>query len=108
MFIKKNGQSLMEYAILFSVVAAALLIMQFYVKRAYQGRIKQDADEVGQQYSPGHTASSIYTNTMATSTTCIGGNCFGQDIPMGMTVTSGSTSTTMRKREGVDSFASER
>jgi hypothetical protein len=108
MFIKKNGQSLMEYAILFSVVAAALIIMQFYIKRAYQGRIKQDSDEVGQQYSPGHTKSVISTTTSSSSTSCTGGECFGRGIPDGMTVTRSGTSTVMSKREGVDSYASER
>lgn len=33
------GQSILEYAILLSVVAAALVTMGFYIKRAVQGRI---------------------------------------------------------------------
>jgi len=97
----------MEYSIVLSVVIAALLVMQFYIKRAYQGRLKQEADEVGQQYSPGHTSSQIVTNTSSTSTTCTGGECWGEDIDFGVTVIKSSTSTTVRKREGVDSFAAE-
>lgn len=33
------GQSVLEYAVLISVVAGAMLAMSFYIKRAVQGRI---------------------------------------------------------------------
>jgi len=101
----KKGQSLMEYAILISVIISAVLIMQIYIKRTYQGRLKQEADEVGQQYSPGHTTSLTEAQTASNSTTCTGGNCWGRDIPYGVTVTMSNTQNTMTKREGVDSFA---
>ena len=106
MFIKK-GQSIVEYAFLISVILAALVIMQMYIKRTYQGRLKQDADEVGQQYSPGHTVSLIQSRTDSSSTSCTGGNCWSKNIPYGMTVTKSSTQNSMAKQEGVDSFAAE-
>jgi uncharacterized protein (UPF0333 family) len=62
MGLSKRGQSLLEYSFLFAVILSALLIMQFYIQRGYQGRLKAEADSVGQQYSPGHTTSKI-TNT---------------------------------------------
>ncbi len=33
MGLSKRGQSLLEYSVLFAVVIAALLIMQFYIRR---------------------------------------------------------------------------
>ena len=40
----------MEYAVLLACIAAALLGMQYYVKRSVQGRAKQAADELGDPY----------------------------------------------------------
>ncbi len=66
----KRGQSLTEYAILFSVVAAAYLGMQLYVKRGVQAKIKGVSDYLAQaggkqvkQYEPYYTAVSDYTVT---------------------------------------------
>ena len=101
---RKNGQSIVEYAILLGVVITSLLIMQVYIKRSYQGRIKQEADQVGQQYSPGHTTSVVETNTNSNSTTRSG----GVGIPYGMTVTQSATNSTFSKGENVDAFATEK
>jgi len=52
MVIQRNkGQSLLEYAILLSVVVAALLLMQFIVKRGYEGSLKDASDKMGDRYS---------------------------------------------------------
>jgi len=107
-----KGQSILEYALLLCVVLAALLIMQVYIKRTYQGRIKADAESVGGQYSPDHTISLSETNTTSTSTTYTGGDFVTDNgskvsIPDGMTVTKTTSRTTATKREGVDSFATE-
>jgi len=105
MRLNKRAQSLLEYSILFAVVLSAILIMQFYIKRGYQGRLKKEADTVSQQYSPGHTTSIITTNTQSTSrSTVVDGinlTVIGGQIP-GTPATS-----TMDKRETVDSYATE-
>ena len=44
------GQSILEYAMLIAVVAGALLTMQIYMNRGMQGRMREAADEVGQQF----------------------------------------------------------
>jgi hypothetical protein len=36
---KKWGQSILEYAVLLAIVAAAFTAMSFYIKRAVQGKI---------------------------------------------------------------------
>jgi uncharacterized protein (UPF0333 family) len=103
----KKGQSILEYAILFALVIAALAIMSIYVKRAYQGRLKQGSDELSQQYSPGHTTSLTKTDTTSSSTTCTGGECWDKEITDNMTVTQSKSTTTFTRKEGIDSFATE-
>jgi hypothetical protein len=49
-FIQKTmGQSIAEYSILISVIAAALFTMQIYMKRGIQAAIKYNADQFGNQ-----------------------------------------------------------
>jgi len=57
MFMRKyrRGQAIIEYAIVFSVIIAALLIMQMFIKRGYQGGLKDAADKMGEQFSAGGT-----------------------------------------------------
>jgi len=50
-----RGQSIVEYAILLGVVIAALLIMQMFIKRGYQGGLKDAADKMGDQFSANET-----------------------------------------------------
>jgi uncharacterized protein (UPF0333 family) len=104
MYLKnKCGQSLLEYSVLFAVVLSALLIMQFYLKRGYQGRLKKEADTVGEQYSPGHTTSVIITNTNSTSTTRV------EDGKQHVTVTAGTPENPnfVIKNETIDSYAKD-
>ena len=104
----KKGQSILEYAILFALVVAALAIMSFYIKRAYQGRLKQGSDEISTQYSPGHTTSLVTTVTESTSKTYTGGKTAeGVPVTENMTVTQSSSKSTFTKKEGVDSYAAE-
>jgi len=51
----KKGQSILEYAVLLAIVISVLLIMQNMVKRGYQGGLKDSAEKMGEQYSPGGT-----------------------------------------------------
>jgi hypothetical protein len=55
MLRRNNGQSIVEYAVLLGVVIAALLIMQMFIKRGYQGGLKESADKFGEQFSAGGT-----------------------------------------------------
>ena len=103
----RRSQSLLEYAVFFSVILSALLIMQFYIKRKYQGGIKDAVDELGRQYSPGHTTSMI-NNTMEMNTTSYtGGDYRGFPLQPGVTVSVSTSNSTMEKKEAVDSFVGE-
>lgn len=105
----KKAQSVLEYVVLICIVLSSLMIMQVYIKRTYQGRLKQESDQLGLQYAPGQTTSLVVTKTHSDNVTCTGGKCEvnGQtyDIDEGVTVTWGSTANEFLKKEGVDSFA---
>lgn len=104
----KKGQSIIEYALLLAIILAALMIMQIVIKRAYQGRIKQEADSIGPQYSPNHTQMIQITNTTSNSTSSSGGwyNVTGgtpQSLA-GLTLTITNTTTNTSRAEVVDAF----
>jgi uncharacterized protein (UPF0333 family) len=61
---RKKGQSTLEYAILIIIIIGALMSIQVYIKRGVQGRLKQAADDIGDQYSVGNTN---VTKTMRTA-----------------------------------------
>lgn len=67
MFLNRKAQSTLEYAVLISVVVAALLGIQIYVKRGMQGRIRSSTDQIGEQFDARKTDYD-YT-TKRTSTT---------------------------------------
>ncbi len=53
MSTRRRGQSTLEYAVVIAVVTAALLGMQFFMKRGVQGRLRSATDDIGEQYVPG-------------------------------------------------------
>ena len=55
----RRGQSTLETAIVFMVVFFAFLAMMVYTKRAFQGRLRGDADALGQQYDFEKTAGNM-------------------------------------------------
>lgn len=58
-----RGQSTLEYVILLGFVVAALIAMGVYMKRGFQGKLRESSDQVGEQYSPEHTTSDYDTTT---------------------------------------------
>ena len=65
-----RAQSMVEYAAVIAIVAAALVSMAIYVKRGISGKVREAADSVGEQYHPTRTASNItyVVNSKTTST----------------------------------------
>ena len=65
--MKNTAQSLIEYAIILSLIVAGLFAMQVYLKRGIAGKMKGSADELGGGffYSPGATQSTITIDTTA-------------------------------------------
>lgn len=69
---RKRAQTTLEYAILICVIVGGLVAMQVYLKRGYQGKLKEGADSMGQQFSPGNTTASYITNSFTNSTETVG------------------------------------
>jgi len=44
---KRDGQTIAEYAVLIAIVVGAIVTMQVYVKRGFQGKIKDAVDYTG-------------------------------------------------------------
>ncbi|MDD5130710.1 MAG: hypothetical protein PHS66_06680 [Candidatus Omnitrophica bacterium] len=61
--VKKRGQTTLEVVILIGFVVAALIAMGVYIKRGMQGRLRESADQIGEQYSAGNTTSTYTTTT---------------------------------------------
>ena len=64
---ENKAQSTLEFAILIAVIVAALLAMQVYLKRGYQGKMKESADSIGSQFSPGQTTGNYTTHSFTNS-----------------------------------------
>jgi uncharacterized protein (UPF0333 family) len=58
-----RGQSTLEYVILLGFVVAALIAMGVYMKRGFQGKLRESTDQIGEQYSAGNTTSEYTTTT---------------------------------------------
>jgi hypothetical protein len=55
----KRGQSTIEYTVLIIIVIGTFIGMQNYFKRGLQGRWKAAIDELGDQYDPRFSNSSV-------------------------------------------------
>jgi len=64
---KSRAQSTLEYAILIGVIVAGLIAMQTYLKRGYQGKLRESADSMGDQFSPGYTTYNYTTHSYTDS-----------------------------------------
>ena len=66
--VLRKSQSVLEYAVIIACVTGALLSMQIYIKRGIQGRLRQAADDIGEQYAPVNIDSNITTALISTTT----------------------------------------
>ena len=58
--MRSRAQSTLEYVVVIGVIAAALIVVGIYYKRAVQGKYRTAADVLGggDQYAPGKTNAS--------------------------------------------------
>lgn len=68
-FGSRRGQSVFEMSLLLVLIVAALIAMQVYLKRSIQGRLRSNADNIGEQYDPTKTTSDFLTNHISNVTT---------------------------------------
>jgi len=52
-----KAQTSLEFAMVVVCLALALAAMQVYIKQGIQGRLRMEADQLGQQYEPRKTTS---------------------------------------------------
>ena len=57
LLFRRNGQSTLEYAVIIAVIGAGLVLLSAYVRRGYQGRLREQTDKLGDQFEPGVTES---------------------------------------------------
>jgi len=98
---RSKGQSTLEYALIVAVVVGALVAMNVYMKRGLQGRLRESADQIGEQFDANNTT--INRTTTRTGTTV-------QTVNAGTTTThqgdgSGGTTET-RTESGSDTVGS--
>jgi Flp pilus assembly pilin Flp len=55
----RQAQTTLEYVYLVGIVAVALIVMLVYVSRGFQGNLRIQADQMGEQYSPKNMRTSI-------------------------------------------------
>lgn len=67
-FINKKAQVTIEFALVAVCIVAALLMMQHYLKRAAQGRLREAADSIGGQYDARNIQSEITFRQSGTTT----------------------------------------
>ena len=65
--LRHKGQSTLEYAVIIAVVVGALLVMQIYMKRGMQGRMREAADDLGSQFEAGATEVKFLSKRTGTS-----------------------------------------
>lgn len=69
-----RGAFSLEYAVLIVCVVAGLIAMQTYITRGVQGKLRQTADSIGEQYAPANTSADItqafnyFSNTLTNTT----------------------------------------
>jgi uncharacterized protein (UPF0333 family) len=71
MRIHRRGQSILEYSILLIIIIAAFITMQIYIKRGFQGRWKSAVDELGDQYDPYKSNTTVTWKMQSSSETRI-------------------------------------
>ena len=69
MFIKKRGQSILEYSLIFAAVIVALVAINVYMKRSMQGRLRESSDQIGKQFDPENFGNSWNTQSAGTTST---------------------------------------
>lgn len=100
MLCSRRGQSILEYSLLIAAVVAALLVTQAYVKRAYQGKLKESSDELGKQFQPSENYVVGWSNQGAGTTTTV-------ESTTGGASGAGSSTTNIQQSETVTSSESE-
>lgn len=69
-----KGQSVTEVAMLIVCLVGALIVMQGYIQRAFQGNFKRTIDDIGPNYDPAYENSTLTTTRVSSSNSEVGTN----------------------------------
>lgn len=64
----KQAQATVEYILLIGIAAAAIIAASVYISRSFQGRLRQQTNILGEQYSPRNMSTNIRQDTTVTYT----------------------------------------
>jgi hypothetical protein len=88
---RMRGQGTLEYVILTGFVVAALIAMGVYMKRGFQGKLRESTDQIGGQYSAEHTKADYTTLiNMSQTETVTGGGVTNTNITQNSQAKTGS------------------
>ena len=62
--MRRAAQSTLEYDYLVAIVAAVIIVIAVYVSRGFQGRLRVQADQLGEQYSAKNMSIQINRNSI--------------------------------------------
>ena len=107
--IGKKAQTTAEYAVLIALVIGAVVIMQVYVKRGIQGRVKDVVDHVGEGGTVGNVQFNFsglqyepyYANSNSTSSQNMGET---QNLNEGGTFNIQSTAQSTMNKQATTGF----
>lgn len=66
--LNRKGQNTLEYVLLVTAVVVAFLLIQYYLNRGLQGRMREASDNIGGQFDADVTAGN-YKITRSSTTT---------------------------------------
>lgn len=94
MLKRTKGQSMVEYALIITIVALALLAVNIYMKRGVEGKLRDSGDNIGAQFEAGGTA--VTTNRDAS------GSVSEENLAGKTVVTLTADTSTSKGSESVD------
>ena len=62
----RKGQNTLEYVLLITAVVVAFLVVQHYLNRGLQGRVRDASDNIGSQFDAQATTSTFTTERSST------------------------------------------
>lgn len=65
--LNRKGQNTLEYVLLITAVVVAFLLIQYYLNRGLQGRVREAADNIGDQFTAEDTRTSFAISTSSTT-----------------------------------------
>lgn len=65
--LNRKGQNTLEYVLLITAVVVAFLLIQYYLNRGLQGRVREASDNIGDQFTAEDTKTSYVLGTSSTT-----------------------------------------